>query len=158
MVPSDTSSERGFRGDDARATTAQDKNARTGREQPVPNQKPAATGLAQADTSQTAPGIVPAASDKKPGKGAKYFKSQSSGMSISVNNTDPNGTPSAEVVARFFPYAETFEGDTVRRGYLITDDKRVIERLSDDPTVEEITSSEYEKMIKRATPLGYPMA
>lgn len=154
----DKQSEREARGDDPRSTTEQDKVAGTGREQPTPGTGPGDSSAVTRETSATAPGIVPAASDKAPGKGAKYFKSFYSGQSESINKKDENGTMVTEIIARFFPYAETFQGDTVSRGYLATSDKRLFERFEADPNIEELTKAEYDKAVKAATPLGYPQA
>jgi len=120
--------------------------------------KPEVTPGAVNETSDTMPLVVPESATADVGKGAKYFKSLHSGLMITKSVAREGQDPEQKVIARFFPYAETFEGDTVRRGYLITDDKEVIDRLKDMPDVEELTKKEYDKMAARATPVGYPMA
>lgn len=70
-------------------------------------------------------------------RGQKFFRSVAhSQLSVQVGD---------EIVARFKPYSETWQGDQRRVGYLATDDKEVIERLSTDGNVEEIEKSEFEK-------------
>ena len=111
--------------------------------------------MAEAPTTPT-PSVPPAPpvhtdQNKKPAAkaGAKYFKSSVSGLAF----MDKDGQT---VLERFSPYAETYQGETVRRGYLETSDPRVIKMATEDHTVEEVSKSDYDKMLKGATPLGYP--
>lgn len=49
---------------------------------------------------------------------------------------------------RFTAYWDTFKGDQVRVGYLVTDDSEVVKRCESLDEVEKLTKDQYEKSIK----------
>lgn len=63
-----------------------------------------------------------------------------------------------ETVARFTPYFEKFRGETVKVGYLETDDPFVIERCEADGTVESVSEKEFKDATgDKASPAPIPV-
>lgn len=77
---------------------------------------------------------------EKRSKGAKYFKSLKSGLSI-VIRTDPD--PTMNVTERFVPFLEDYGNDKRTVGYLKTDNPKVIQACDNDYNVEEIDAKTY---------------
>lgn len=84
-------------------------------------------------------------------KGTKFFRSNVSGLIISTGE---------ETSVRFQPYYEKYQGDDVRVGYLATADKRALEVLATDGTVEEISEKDFVKATqsKESRVAGLPVA
>lgn len=72
-----------------------------------------------------------------------YYRSKLSGLSVIVGGaTSDNPEPQ---YVRFNAFLEKEAGDPIKVGYLATDNEIAIERLAQDPNVEEIDQSEYKK-------------
>lgn len=59
-----------------------------------------------------------------------------------------------KMVARFQPFAERYQGETVKVGYLETDDAKVQARLDADSNVEVIEKKDYEAVVKKQLKLS----
>lgn len=76
-------------------------------------------------------------SEDKPKSGSKFYVCRAhSQLSVQVGD---------EVVERFVPYRERWQGEEVRVGYLATDNKDVQKRLAEDGNVEELSKADFEK-------------
>lgn len=97
-----------------------------------------------------------AADDKKKQPEVKYFRSLNDGLAVQVGDNNPEGSydPDLLVHVRFTRYTEKFQGDTIRVGYLATDNARAIEVLSNDPYVSELSKEDYDKAVEAATLVG----
>lgn len=75
-------------------------------------------------------------------KAKKYFKSvEYAGLTVLKEDQSS---------VRFTPYFDTFKGDTVRVGFLVTDDKEVVDRLvSLGGGVSEVDEKEYKDAVKK---------
>ena len=74
--------------------------------------------------------------------GKKFFKSvEYAGLSVLKEDGS---------TVRFTPYFDTFKGDTVRVGFLETDDKEVVDRLTSlGGGVSEVDEKEYKEAAKK---------
>lgn len=83
----------------------------------------------------------------------RYFKSSNDGLKVLVGNRNEDGTHDPDLLdfVSFTRYTEKFQGDTVRVGYLATDNERAIEVLSNDPYVTELSQEDYDKAVESAT-------
>ena len=85
---------------------------------------------------------------KKPAKKeVKYFVNRlHSGGGFIVDPGDGQD-PATQVKVRFTPFFDMWKGDTIKVGYLESDDPRVHKALENAQGVEEIKQSEYEKAV-----------
>lgn len=91
----------------------------------------------------------------QPKSSKKYFRSTIAGLGFQVAESDP-ANPVAPEVVRFVPYYERFQGDRVKVGYLATSDDRVLDRLAEDPNVEEISAKDFKEATgDKSEPAGY---
>lgn len=80
-----------------------------------------------------------------PKSGFKFYKSRLFGLKVIVN--DQVADPTLVEYVHFTGVKEKFQGDTIKTGYIKTDNKIAIAKLEGDPMVEVITEAEYEKAI-----------
>lgn len=86
--------------------------------------------------------------DKK-AKVAFFKNTRYSGLTLLVRGgKDDLGAEGVEERARFVPYYDTFKGDTVRVGYLKTDNPKVAEIARNDSSCIEIDEKEYNLAIE----------
>lgn len=75
----------------------------------------------------------------------KFYRCREfAGLSITVDARDVRD-PNQLVEVRFVPYAEKWQGETVKVGYLETTSSRAQQILAADGFVEEIDKAEFEK-------------
>lgn len=84
-----------------------------------------------------------------------YFRFESfSSLQVPTDQVDEIGNP---VYERFTPYFETYQGDSVKVGYLATSNPRVVEVLTADINVEVIDQKDFEKATgEKAVPAPQP--
>lgn len=74
---------------------------------------------------------------KKKESGTKYYRcSEFSALSVKQEG---------ERLARFQPYFEKWQGETVKVGYLASDNEKVQAILADDINVQEIEEADFKK-------------
>lgn len=86
------------------------------------------------------------------GKGMKYYRCrEASALTVIVGPPVEGGVVPQTV--RFAPFEERYEGEAVKVGYLATDNKRAIQLLKEDSSVEEIDEEEF---VSRTDPENNP--
>jgi hypothetical protein len=86
----------------------------------------------------------------------KYYKSNIAGLSVEIGAPDYDKGEVAPKQVRFQPYREKVFGDSVKVGYLSTDNVAAQKKLENDPNVAEIQQAEYDKATgEGSTPVGY---
>jgi hypothetical protein len=88
------------------------------------------------ETEEVVEEVKPAA------KGMKFYRSRLNGLTVVLGNHKANDPDEIERV-RFVTRKEIYQGDTVKFGYLATDDKRAHAILANDLNVKEISEKEY---------------
>ena len=82
-----------------------------------------------------------------PAKGMKYYKNNKhAGQRFLVKAHEDDPTKNEYV--SFTKVRETFQGDSVLRGYLATDDAAIQKRAEANPNVEEIKKADYDKALQ----------
>jgi ethanolamine utilization protein EutQ (cupin superfamily) len=86
----------------------------------------------------------------------KYYKSAISGLSVVIGQPDREKGEVAPKTVRFTPYLEKENGDSVKVGYLQTEDTTVQGILKHDSNVVAIEKDEFDKATgDKAIELGY---
>lgn len=75
----------------------------------------------------------------------KYYRSTLSGLAVELAPPDRQAGEVAPQELRFVAYREKFQGDTVKVGYLATDNEVAHSKLANDPNVTEIKKKDFDE-------------